>query len=426
MGGGAGSRLYPLTHERAKPAVPIGAKFRLIDVPISNCLNSGLSRIYILTQFNSTSLHRHISRSYHFDRFSRGFVEILAAQQSPEYTLDHSWYEGNADAIRKNLVRIHDTGGEDVLILSGDQLYQMDFSECLQTHRGEDGFGPCAVTIAGLLVSKERARSLGIMKIDSEGTVEGFVEKPGNDDSLFDGYEAPASLLKRFSLRPEDGPFYLANMGIYVFGLECLERLLESSFQDFGKEVLPEALGSVRVKAHLFHGYWEDIGTIGAFHAANIDLARSQPKFNFYSQTQPVFTRARLLPASSIQSGRLSEVLISEGCQIEDATIEQSLIGIRSQVRRGCQIRNTFVMGTDYYETPEEQDEHRRSGSPDVGIGEGSIIENAIIDKNARVGAGVVIRNSKNLQSYDGEHVIIRDGIVIVPRSGVVPDGFEI
>ena len=427
MGGGAGSRLYPLTHERAKPAVPIAAKYRIIDVPISNCLNSGLNRIYILTQFNSTSLHRHISRSYHFDRFSRGFVEILAAQQTPQYTLDHSWYEGTADAVRKNLIRIRESGGDHVLILSGDQLYQMNYRHILRTHRGDkDGVEPADVTIAGLLVDRERARSLGIMKIDATGRVESFLEKPGQNDKLFEGFEAPSILVRQFDLDPAAGPYYLANMGIYVFGLPCLEKLLDNKLQDFGGEVLPQALESVNVRAHLFLGYWEDIGTIATFHRANLDLARDRPQFDFYSEARPIYTRARLLPACLVREATIRQSLISEGCQIGSATIENSLIGIRSRIGHGCTIRNTFVMGADHFETDVDRHAARDKGLPDLGIGDGTIIENAIIDKGARVGRDVRIRNTDGVVTHDGEYVYIRDGIVIVPRRGVVPDGFSL
>jgi len=312
MGGGAGKRLLPLTAERAKPAVPIGGKFRLIDVPISNCINSGLNRIYVLTQFNSTSLHRHVSQSYHFHRFSRGFVEILAAQQTPLFTEAHSWYEGNADAVRKNLPRLEESRPDDVLILSGDQLYQMDFQEILATHRGI-GRPRADATIAAVLVPREVARSLGILRIDDQGRVLEFVEKPGQNDRLFDGLEAPPEVLKKLLVPPSDEPLYLANMGIYAFRYDRLSELLRSETCDFGKEVLPQALSEGEVRAHLFHGYWEDIGTIRAFHQANVDLASGAPRFDFYSQEQPVYTRARLLPASSLQSVSLQETLIADG-----------------------------------------------------------------------------------------------------------------
>ena len=427
MGGGAGQRLSPLTRMRAKPAVPLGGKSRLIDIPISNCINSGLRRIYILTQYNSASLHSHISRSYHFDRFSKAFVQILAAQQTPSYTVEHSWYEGTADAVRKNLARIHEVGGDEVLILSGDQIYQMDFRDVLRTHRGNDELGRPGVTIAALLVPKERARQLGIMRIDSStGRVLEFVEKPGKDEERFSGLEATDRIVEEFGLAREDGPYYLANMGIYVFNLNWLENSLAHDFSDFGREVLPALLEQCEVRAHLFHGYWEDIGTISSFHQANIELAGPVPRFNFYLEENPIYTRARLLPASKIQGASVSGSLISEGCLIEQARIEKSLIGVRSVIGRDCIIRNTYVMGMDYYETDTQRAHDLQRQQPTIGIGDGTIIENAIIDKNARVGRNVRIQNLQGHTSFDDGKVIIRDGIVIVPRGGVVPDGYTL
>lgn len=425
MGGGAGSRLSPLTGMRAKPAVPLGGKYRLIDIPISNCINSGLRRIYILTQFNSTSLHTHISRSYHFDRFSKSFIEILAAQQTPRYSAEHSWYEGTADAVRKNLARLQEAAGSEVLILSGDQIYQMDFRDVLRTHRGDDKQAQSDVTIAALLVPKERARNLGIMRIDTTtGHVHEFIEKPGDNEELFSGLEAPDRIVEEFGLPAEQGPYYLANMGIYVFNLQWLEKSLANKSSDFGRQVLPSLLNQCEVRAHLFHGYWEDIGTISSFHQANIELAGPAPRFNFYFEKNPVYTRARLLPASKVQGASIQSSLISEGCLIEQARIENSLIGIRSVIGRDCIIRNTYVMGMDFYETDEQRERDRQCGQPTIGIGDGTIIENAIIDKNARVGRNVRMQNLERHQSFEDGVVIIRDGVVIVPRAGVVPDGY--
>ncbi len=426
MGGGAGTRLYPLTLTRAKPAVPLGAKFRLIDIPISNCLNSGLNRIYVLTQFNSTSLHRHISMSYHFDQFSKGFVEILAAQQSPQYHLEHSWYEGTADAVRKNLLRFKDSGGAEVLILSGDQIYRMDYTDIIHTHRSVTDEGTADLTIAGLLVSKERARSLGVMKISSQGEVLEFLEKPGNNDSLFAGLEAPPELLERFHLPSSTEPMYLANMGIYVFGLEQLEKALDNRHCDFGKEILPDLLTKYKVRAHLFDGYWEDIGTIRAFHQANIELACPAPRFDFYQPEMPIYTRARLLPATKMHRATVVASLIGDGCVIEDAVIENSLIGVRSHIGRGCLIRNSYVMGLDYYPSEADCRVQAAKGLPQLGIGEGAHVENAIIDKNACVGRNVSIRNLEEHRTYDDGTVVIREGIVVVPRGAVIPDGYSI
>lgn len=426
MGGGAGSRLHPLTRPRAKPAVPLGGKYRLIDIPIANCINSGLRRVFILTQYNSASLHSHISRSYHFDRFSKAFLEILAAQQTPQYAVEHSWYEGTADAVRKNLTRVHEAGGDEVLILSGDQIYQMDFRDVLRTHRDAAANSRCEVTIAALLVPKEQARSLGILKTDAHGQVTAFVEKPGDQDELFDGLEAPPQLLERFGVSPDGGPYFLANMGIYVFNLKRLDSALNNDFPDFGRQVIPSLLEQCEVRAHLFDGYWEDVGTIRTFHQANIELASPVPRFNFYMEDSPIYTRARLLPASKIQGASVLNSLISEGCLIEQARIESSLIGIRSIVGRDCLIRNTYLMGMDYYETEKDRELDRRTGLPTVGIGNGSIVENAIIDKNARVGRNVRIQNLEERSTYEDDKVVVRDGIVVVPRGGVVPDGYII
>lgn len=423
MGGGAGTRLHPLTHKRAKPAVPLGAKFRLIDIPMSNCINSGLNRIFILTQFNSTSLHRHIQSSYHFDRFSRGFVEILAAQQTPKYTVEHSWYEGTADAVRKNLLRFREAGGEEVIILSGDQIYRMDYGEILATQRGANGGVPADVTIAGLLVDKERARSFGIMRIDSEGNVLEFVEKPGRNDSLFRGLEAPPQLLDALGYGGTAEPLYLANMGIYVFTLGGLEEALSTESCDFGKEILPGLLQEKRVRAHLFSGYWEDIGTISAFHRANIDLAKPEPPFTFFDPDAPIYTHARLLPATTIQSAQIKNSLVSDGCWIEESVIENSLIGVRAMIGKGSILRNTYVMGADLYESSGSAS---RRSSPPMGIGSGCDIQNAIIDKNARVGRNVTIRNLEEHSTFEDGKVVIREGIVVVPRDAVIPDGYTI
>jgi glucose-1-phosphate adenylyltransferase len=426
MGGGQGARLYPLTRERAKPAVPLAAKYRLIDIPISNCLNAGLNRIYILTQFNSTSLHRHIHHTYRFDRFSRGFIEILAAQQTPQHTTELSWYQGTADAVRKNLLRLKESGGSDVLILSGDQIYQMDFRELLTAHRGEATLLPTEITIAALLVPSDRVSQVGILRLDESGRVVEFVEKPKGDARALRALEAPRPLLEKFQVPDEGGPWFLANMGIYAFQLEVLEEALRGEGADFGREVLPRLLDRFQVRAHLFQGYWEDIGTIRSFHQANIDLAGPDPRFNFYSQDKPIYTRARHLPASTIHQVTASESLIADGCKIEEARIERSLIGVRSVIGRGVTIKNTYIMGADYYESDESRRSNRARSIPDIGIGEGSTIENSIVDKNARVGANVTISNLENRQNYEDARVIIRDGIVVIPRQGVIPDGYRL
>ena len=426
MGGGQGVRLYPLTKDRSKPAVPLGTKYRLIDIPISNCLNSGLNRIYILTQFNSTSLHRHIQRAYHFDRFSRGFVEILAAQQTPQYDLKASWYQGTSDAVRKNMPRLEESGSSEVLILSGDQIYQMNFREVLDTHRGDSSRGPSEVTIASLLVTREQARQFGVLQIDETGEVVRFVEKPGKDDKLLDSLEAPQRLVENFGLSQADGPWFLANMGIYVFQMDVLKDALTPASTDFGKEVLPAIIKGNRVRCHLFHGYWEDIGTISSFLRANLDLGLEHPNFNFYSAQQPVYTRARLLPASKVSQVTSSNSLIAEGCRIAGAEIVNSLIGVRTVIAKNVTIKNSYIMGTDHFETADDLKRNQAIGLPDIGIGPGTHIENAIVDKNTRIGADVVIKNLEGHREYEDGNVFIRDGIVIVPRNGVLLSGYKI
>lgn len=426
MGGGAGTRLFPLTLMRAKPAVPLGGKFRLIDIPISNCINSGVIRVFILTQFNSTPLHRHISQSYHFDRFSRGFVEILAAQQSPQYRVERSWYEGTADAVRKNLARFRESGGTEVLILSGDQIYQMDLREILETHRGSHGGAAADVTIGTVLLPRDETRQLGVLRTDDNGRVEAFVEKPGKNEDLYTGLEAAPELLDRFGIERGDEPLYMANMGMYVFGIDTLEKALDNAFTDFGGEVLPSLLRDFDVRAHLFQGYWEDIGTLKSFHQANLDLANEKSKFNFYDQLRPIYTRARQVPAARLDDVHARESLISDGCLIRDATIEHSLIGLRAVIGSGCTLRRTYMMGADFYEDDDDRARNRAKGVPDVGVGEGSIVENAIIDKDARIGKNVRIINAQGYNEYSDGIIVIRDGISVVMRNQVVPDGYEI
>jgi len=434
MGGGAGTRLAPLTSSRAKPAVPLAGKFRLIDIPISNCINSGYNRIYVLTQFNSMPLNRHIQQSYHFHRFSRGFVEILAAQQTPDDAEtrgredDQFWFRGTADAVRKCLGRLEEADGSEVLILSGDQIYQMDFRHIIGTHRGDGATEGADVTLGAVLVSKERSRDLGVLRVNSDGDVVAFVEKPGYDESKYDGLEATPELLEKFGVDPKTGPWYLANMGIYVFEYDILKDSLNENrtYDDFGKEILPSLLGKKRFRAHIFDGYWEDIGTVGAFHEANLDLASEQPAFNFFNPDWPIYTRARLLPASRTGNTNLTNSAIADGCIVEGATIEDSLLGIRSIVRDGVTLRRTYVMGADEYETEADRISNQAAGVPDIGIGPGTVIENAIVDKDCRIGRDVRLVNEAGVENFkqDGCPVIVRDGVICVPRRAVVPDGF--
>ncbi|MCS7337679.1 MAG: glucose-1-phosphate adenylyltransferase [Verrucomicrobiae bacterium] len=414
LGGGAGKRLFPLTRDRAKPAVPLAGKYRLVDVPISNCINSNFRRIYLLTQYNSVSLHRHILQSYNFDPFSGGFVEILAAEQTPT---DSSWYQGTADAVRKNLVHFMHHDFEYLLILSGDQLYRMDFRDVIAQHV-ETG---AEVTIATKPVQRTEAPQLGIMQIDDDRRIRRFVEKP-TDPRLLDEVRLPEESLSVLGIK-DAREAYLASMGIYVFNRDILRPLLANDLTDFGKHVIPMAIQKYRVFAYVFQGYWEDIGTIRSFFEANLDAASELPKFNFYDMTAPIFTRARFLPSSKVNSAHIERALISEGCIINGARIVDSVIGLRSIVESGSYLRRVVAMGCDYYETPESVEASIRSGRPRIGIGKNTHIENAIIDKNARIGDNVVITPEGKPENLDHELYYIRDGIVIIPRDGVVPHG---
>ncbi len=414
MGGGAGRRLFPLTRDRAKPAVPLAGKYRLVDVPISNCINSNFRRIYLLTQYNSVSLHRHILQSYNFDQFSGGFVEILAAGQTPS---DSSWYQGTADAVRKNLPHFMHYDFEYLLILSGDQLYRMDFRDVIAQHAQTNA----EVTVATKPVLRKEANQLGIMQIDGDKRIKRFVEKPA-EPGLLDQLKLPADMCQSLGIK-QHGEVYLASMGIYVFNRDVLGPLLANELTDFGKDVIPMAIQSHRVYAYIFEGYWEDIGTIRSFFEANLDAASELPKFNFYDMTAPIFTRARFLPSSKVNGAHIEHALISEGCIINKARIIDSVIGLRSIVESGSYLRRVVAMGCDYYETPESVEANLMAGRPRIGIGKNTRIENAIIDKNARIGDNVVITPAGKPENLDHELFYIRDGIVIIPRDGVVPHG---
>ena len=412
LGGGRGTRLYPLTQLRSKPAVPLAGKYRLVDIPISNCINSGLRNIFVLSQFQSASLNRHVSRTYCFDPFSHGFVEILAAEQT-EACMD--WYQGTADAVRKQMHRFLRRGAESILVLSGDQLYVMDFRAILEAHAASRA----DLTIAATPVTERDASEFGILQTDGFGTVVDFVEKPREASTLSRLALTEQALAARGV--PNDRR-YLASMGIYVFRPEVLVRTLEDPNQiDFGKEVIPRAIHKERVHTHFFSGYWEDIGTIRTFYAANLDLASSNPPIDLFSERAPIYTRPRILPGTRTQRVRVEEAIISEGCCIEDAEIDHSVVGIRSIIGRGVRMSQTVMMGADFYEAAEEQ--HPMSEGIPVGVGAGSVIERAIIDKNARIGEGVTIRNDKNVERHDGTGYYIRDGIVIVPKNGAIPAG---
>jgi len=411
MGGGAGTRLFPLTKERSKPAVPLGGKYRLVDIPISNCLNSGLRGIYILTQFNSTSLHRHINSSYKFDDFTPSFVEILAAQQTPEGS---RWYQGTADAVRQNMRYFLERPYEYFVILSGDQLYRMDYRDMLRQHV-ETGAG---LTIATIPVARVPASGFGIMLSDKNKRIGQFVEKPKSPDVL-DALRIPADLLKSIG-QPADAELYQASMGIYIFNRAVLESCLDNDFVDFGKNIIPAAISDHKVMAHIFQGYWEDIGTIGAFFDANLALTEPNPRYSFYVPGSPVFTQPLFLPASVVNSAKVASAMISDGCIIGDVTLERCVLGIRSVIQSGSTLKNTIMMGADFYES---EVRIPVQGLPPIGVGRDCVINGAIIDKNARIGHHVVISPEGKSQDLDGDGYYIRDGIVVVPKNSVIHDG---
>ena len=414
LGGGQGTRLFPLTRERAKPAVPLAGKYRLVDIPLSNCINSGLKRIYLLTMFNSASLHRHISQSYKFDHFGSGFVEILAAEQT--YT-DTSWYQGTADAVRKNLTHFLNVDFQYALILSGDQLYRLDFRRILAQHveTGAD------VTIATIPVGRGDAQSLGIMQIDSERRIVRFVEKP-KEAALLDSLRLDRESYPKLGIE-EDREYFLASMGIYVFNREVLLQLLDSSLTDFGKHIIPGAIANQRVFSYVFQGYWEDIGTIRSFFEANLNLTSDLPKFNFFEMSAPIFTRPRFLPASKINGAAIDHGIISDGCIINHCKISQSIIGVRCRVEEGSHITRTIALGSDYFESEDSVQQNIAANRPRIGIGKNTRIDYAIIDKNARVGDNCVISPAGKPENVDNPLYYIRDGIVIIPKNGIIPHG---
>ena len=417
LGGGAGSRLFPLTQRRSKPAVPLGGKYRLVDIPISNCINSDVIKIFILTQYNSASLNQHISRTFRFSRFSDGFVEVLAAEQTPE---SPSWFQGTADAVRQVLPHIRDWKIDTLLILSGDHLYRMDYRQFLARH-----FETKAdVTVSVIPFVREAAEEFGLVKTDADGRITEFREKPKGD-----ALEAMRVDTTAFGLSVEEAarrPF-LASMGIYVFNYQLLEDLLAEHPQwvDFGREVIPGAIERCTVQSFFFDSYWEDIGTISAFHAANIDMTSILPKFNLFDTEAPIYTRARYLPPSKVHSSEIIDTIISEGCIINRAKVVRSVAGLRSRIEPDAYVEETVLMGADYYQTIEEMRDDRVAGTPRLGIGEGTVIRRAIIDKNARIGSGVRLINERGVEHLDNEAegYYIRDGIIIVPKDATVKDG---
>jgi len=406
LGGGQGKRLQPLTKLRAKPAVPIAGKFRLIDIPISNCINSGIKHIYILTQFNSVSLHRHINQSYKFDTFSTGFIEILAAQQTLS---SEEWYQGTADAVRRQLPNLRAQNMDDILILAGDHLYQMDYTQFVDFHRksGAD------VSVAVKPVSGEYAGEFGILKTNHTDRIIAFHEKPHGDQ--LKGLESDTG--------EPDRP-YMASMGIYLFNRRLLVRLLTGEKgDDFGRHVIPGAINKLNVKAFKFHGYWEDIGTIKSFFNANLTLTDTLPKFDLYQRERPIYTRPRYLPGSKVNGCDITNSIICEGCIIENCKIEHSIIGIRSKISPGVHLKNTIMMGADYYQTLEEIEINQKAGSPIVGIGKDTIIENAIIDKNARIGNNVCLVNKNSVSEGIFDSFEVKEGIIVVYKNAILSSG---
>jgi glucose-1-phosphate adenylyltransferase len=404
MGGGRGSRLYPLTKLRAKPAVPLAGKYRLVDIPISNCLHAGIDKIAILTQYNSVSLHRHIQRTYARDMFSEGWVQILAAEQTPSST---GWYQGTADAVRQQLMEIEAARTEYVLVLAGDHLYNMDYRAFVEYHvdTGAD------VTMAVQPVSADMAPALGILKRRADGRIESFTEKP-----------QPTALAGLESLSDPERP-YLASMGIYVFHTDLLCEVLASAGDDFGKDIIPKALADYRVMGHVHDEYWADIGTIRRFYEVNLEMTLAERPFDFYIPGRPIYSHPRFLPATEVYGARIEHALLADGCRVADAQISHAVIGLRSQIGPKTQIRSSILMGADYYENAADRAENKRLGRPDIGIGEGTIIEGAIIDKNARIGRQVHIRLLDERPDSETNNWAARDGLVVVPKDAALADG---
>jgi glucose-1-phosphate adenylyltransferase len=418
MGGGRGSRLNPLTKERCKPAVPLAGKYRLVDIPISNCLNSGLNQIFILSQFNTASLHRHIQESYKFDPFGGGFVDILSAEQTD--TSSH-WYQGTADAVRQNMHHFH--GGEDDLyvILSGDQLYRMDLQDLIREH---DASG-AAVTVTAKPLAATEAEGLGLMRVDDTLTIQEFVEKP-TDPDVITGLSVGQNVLKRMQ-SPGDQAYCLASMGIYVFNASVLADALKTDATDFGKEIIPSLLGQAHLHAYVFDDYWEDIGTVRAFFDANLRLTDPVPPFNFFDEVARIYTRARYLPAAKINSGSMTRSIVSDGCILTQAKLTRVLLGVRSVVRPATHLENVVMMGADCFEGENEFEENRQLDRPDLGVGQYCHVKNAILDKNVRIGNHVTLDPTGLPDHFGpGVDIAIRDGVLVVCKDTIIPDGFTL
>jgi len=406
LGGGRGTRLYPLTKDRAKPAVPFASKYRLVDIPISNSLNSGFNHIYVLSQFNSESLNKHIARTYKLDPFSKGFVDIMAAEQSMENT---DWFQGTADAVRRCLKHFNDPAIQYVLILSGDQLYKMDLRRLLEFHHEKKS----EITIACKPLKKAEIADFGIMCVDQNGKIENFVEKPQNE-----------SVVKHMSVTINGRKHYLASMGIYLFNKDVLRTILHTNRKaDFGKEVIPESFSKARTHAYIHHGYWRDIGTIKAFYEENLIFTDPIPPIDLFDENWQYFTRPRYLPGVKMEDCRLDKVMLCEGSILIKCSVNRSIIGLRSRVDEGVAIKDSIIMGADFYQSMSGIEEDRSKGIPPIGIGKGSVINKAIVDKNVRIGERVKIVNQKNLESFESGMYSIKDGIVIIPKGTTIPSG---
>ncbi len=415
LGGGAGSRLYPLTASRSKPAVPIGGKYRLVDIPISNCINSNLNRIFVLTQFNSASLNQHIKNTYHFSAFSSGFVDILAAEQTPD---NPGWFQGTADAVRQSLRHLAKMDFDYVLILSGDQLYQMDFSQMIDAHKKSGA----ALTIATIPVGEREAPEFGILKSNQENVITSFVEKP-KKEILNDWVSDTGKEMKA------QGRNYLASMGIYVFNKEILYQFLNEvhpNATDFGKEIIPDSIAHYKVLSYQYDGYWTDIGNIYSFFEANIALTQDVPLFNLFDSAQTVYTRARMLPPAKVSGTIINKAIIAEGCIIHAKEVTNSVIGIRSRIGKDTLVKNCYIMGCDYYETIDQMNKKNEKGEPILGIGERCVIEDAIVDKNCSIGNDVQIKGGAHHEKVDHPLYTIKDGIVVIKKGAFIPNGFII
>lgn len=413
LGGGRGTRLDPLTRMRSKPAVPIAGKFRLIDIPISNCLHSDVRKIFLLTQFNTESLHRHIHNTYRFDTFSKGFVRILAAQQTAE---TQDWYQGTADAVRKNL-RYLESADEHIIILSGDHLYRMDYSKFFDHHLKMKA----DITISVKPIFRDEAREFGVLKSDKKGWIREFYEKPDTDE-LLDKFAIEEESFNHFNVDPE-GRTHVASMGIYIFRKEVLFELLQSSDkEDFGREIIPDSLNKKKLAAYFFDGYWEDIGTMRSFFESHFELTRPVPRFNFYDEHFPFYTNPRFLPASKISNCQINQSLVAEGSILLGSIIENSIIGIRSFIEEGTFVQRSIIMGNMNYETMKEREENKRLNRPNLGIGNNCIIRNAIVDMNCKIGNNVQLINKDNREHADGDNYAIRDGIIVIPKGAEIPD----